>query len=105
MVKEIEDLRISILDTQQEIDKLQEETSSKTFMQQLSKELEQLYLSKKVAKPAVAVKKSIKLKSIAKDAQAKGPEEAHKGKEEQKLQHKHSKVHKLRAAVSEAKRK
>lgn len=101
MVKEIEDLRISILDTQQEFDRHQEESTSKTFLQQLSKELEKLYLSKKIAKPIVPIKKTIKLKSIVKDVQDEGI----KVKEDQKAQHKQSKVHRLRTAVSEAKHK
>jgi len=99
MVKEIEDLRVSILDTQQEYE-LQEETTSKTFTQQLLKELEKIYLSKKSVKPVVPIKKSIKLKAIV---QTKDKEEVNKVKEDQK--HKISKVHKLRVAVSESKNK
>ena len=105
LVKEIEELRVNILNTQEECEKLKDETNSEAFLKQLLKELEKLYLTKKEIKAADPPKKSIKLKSLTKHPRMKEELKDDKHKEIKKITQSNSKVNKLRTAVTNTRAK
>ena len=107
----IEDVRNDILDTKQANDKLEEEDKEQlicaSFLKQLSKKLETVYLSKKEQKSVPTIsKKLVKLKAIVKETVHVPEKKAQHTTEEEeiiaktKAMSKCSKVHQLRGTVS-----